>query len=256
MVILTIACAAAVAVGLVGLAGDSYSATAMNTAAPRAILVSDFDGTMTRHDFFDLVRTKWPTAPELDPWSLYVAGKITHFEALARIFRSIPASEEKLRELVKRMEIDPGLPAALDRLRSSGWEVVVASAGCDWYIRQLFAAATVNLELHTNPGRFVAGQGLIMELPRNSRFFLPETGINKVAVVEAALRESGAVAFAGDGRPDLQSALLVPEDRRFARGWLADELRRTGVPFIPFNRWSDIATHLLAQESSCGRNAK
>jgi len=155
------------------------------------------------------------------------------------------------------MELNPALPAALDRLRANGWEVVVASAGCDWYIRQLFAAANVTLELHTNPGRFVAGQGLIMELPRNSRFFMPETGINKVAVVEAALRESDEVAFAGDGRPDLPSALRVPEHRRFARGWLAEELRCTGVPFIQFDRWSDIAPHLLAKESSsCGRNAK
>jgi 2-hydroxy-3-keto-5-methylthiopentenyl-1-phosphate phosphatase len=223
---------------------------------PRAILVSDFDGTMTRHDFFDLVRQAWPTSPERDPWSLYLAGRITHFEALARIFKGIPGSEERLRELVKRMDLDPELPAALERLREAGWETVVASAGCDWYIRQLFAAVNVELELHTNPGRFVAGQGLIMELPRASRFFLPETGINKVAVVKAALREAGDVAFAGDGRPDLRSALLVPEHRRFARGWLAEELQRTGVPFIPFDRWSDIATHLLAKEASCGRNAK
>lgn len=228
----------------------------MNKPAARAILVSDFDGTMTRHDFFDLVRSAWPTAPELDPWSLYVAGKITHFEALARIFRGIPVNEETLRELVQRMELDPGLPKALDRLRANGWEVVVASAGCDWYIRQWFAAANVTLELHTNPGHFVAGKGLLMELPRHSPYFQPETGINKVGVVEASMRKADTVAFAGDGRPDLPAALLVPEHRRFARGWLAEEFRRTGVSFIPFKQWSDIASHLVDSDSSCGHNVK
>jgi hypothetical protein len=50
------------------------------------ILISDFDSTLTRYDFFDLVRKRWPTSPDDDPWEKYVAGKVTHFQALAEIF--------------------------------------------------------------------------------------------------------------------------------------------------------------------------
>jgi hypothetical protein len=37
------------------------------------------------------------------------------------------------------------------------------------------------------------------------------------------------------------AALLVAPERRFVRGWLADELESRGEPFVPFTRWSDIA---------------
>jgi Iron-containing alcohol dehydrogenase len=48
-----------------------------------SILISDFDGTVTRYDFFERVRKRWPFSPQDDPWEKFVAGKITHFQALA-----------------------------------------------------------------------------------------------------------------------------------------------------------------------------
>ncbi|HEY5792941.1 MAG TPA: hypothetical protein VIS74_06555, partial [Chthoniobacterales bacterium] len=80
------------------------------------ILVSDFDGTLTRFDFFDLVRRRWPVPPEEDPWNQYVAGKITHFEALAEIFRGIRTSEAELEGVVQSMELDPGLAGSIHAL--------------------------------------------------------------------------------------------------------------------------------------------
>ncbi len=59
------------------------------------------------------------------------------------------------------------------------------------------------------------------------------------------------VAFAGDGFPDAESARLVPGGLRFARGDLADVLRREGLAFQAFEKWSDI-TRALIQESVWG----
>jgi 2-hydroxy-3-keto-5-methylthiopentenyl-1-phosphate phosphatase len=89
-----------------------------------------------------------------------------------------------------------------------------------------------------------------MSLPANSRFFSRETGIDKVDIVKAALASAPIVAFAGDGRPDLAPALLVPPHLRFARGWLADALSVRGESFRPFERWSQIADVLLQLPSS------
>ena len=65
-----------------------------------------------------------------------------------------------------RMELDPELSSALARLRRSGWDVVVTSAGCEWYIRILLGKAGLDLPVFSNPGRFEEGRGLLMELPR------------------------------------------------------------------------------------------
>jgi 2-hydroxy-3-keto-5-methylthiopentenyl-1-phosphate phosphatase len=54
-----------------------------------------------------------------------------------------------------------------------------------------------------------------------------------------------AVAFAGDGFPDAEAARLVADDMRFARGDLAGLLRQEGLPFHPFEWWSEIARTIV-----------
>jgi 2-hydroxy-3-keto-5-methylthiopentenyl-1-phosphate phosphatase len=169
------------------------------------ILVSDFDGTLTRNDFFDLVRKRWPFSPEDDPWEKFVAGEITHFEALSRIFVTIRTSEASLLELVESMELGADLAESVRVLQDCGWEVVIASAGCEWYIKYLLSKAGVSASIHGNPGTFDPKRGLQMSLPERSPFFSPTTGVDKVAIVQDALKRSDCkVAFAGDGRPDLE----------------------------------------------------
>jgi 2-hydroxy-3-keto-5-methylthiopentenyl-1-phosphate phosphatase len=218
---------------------------------PPRILVSDFDGTMTRRDFYDLVRKQWPVPPDDDPWEQYVAGQLTHFEALAAIFARIRTDEATLLAVVDRMELDPTLPAAARTLREHGWTITVASAGCEWYLLRLLQRAGLALEVHASPGEFSPAAGLRMRLPVNSPFFSRSTGIDKVAVVNDARRRCREVAFAGDGRPDLEPALLVPPERRFARGWLADELRRRSEAFHHLEDWAELARTLLNPSSRC-----
>lgn len=205
------------------------------------ILVSDFDGTLTKHDFYKLAIESLLPPDTADNWAEYRAGAITHFEALRRYFAAIRATEEQVLAVVRKMGLEPGLPAAVQSLRHAGWEVVVASAGCAWYIRRLLGEAGVSLEVHSNPGKFQPGAGLLMEMPLGSPFLSPTLGINKTGVVQHHLAEGRTVAFAGDGFPDAEPARLVPGNLRFARGDLADVLRAEGLPFQRFDAWSEIA---------------
>ena len=210
------------------------------------VLVSDFDGTMTRHDFFKLATQQLlpPDGPNF--WSEYRAGRITHFEALRRYFAEIRATEAQVLSVVDQMELDPGLLQAVAELRQAGWEVIVTSAGCDWYIRRLLAQAGVELEVHSNPGRFVPSLGLQMEMPVGSPFLSPTLGVDKAIVVQHHLDQGRTVAFAGDGFPDEEAALLVPGYLRFARNDLAEVLKQKGETFQPFDNWSQIARQLLS----------
>jgi Iron-containing alcohol dehydrogenase len=91
------------------------------------ILISDFDDTITRYDFFDLVRKRWPFPAQDDPWEKFVAGEITHFEALAEIFASIRTTEADLLELADSTELAPSFAKSVRVLQDHGWEVVIAS---------------------------------------------------------------------------------------------------------------------------------
>ncbi len=216
----------------------------------KGILVSDFDGTMTKNDFYDLVCKEFPEILKLGAWEKYEAGEITHFEALRQMFASIRSKETKLLSIIARMEIEPGLGTLVPALQAKGWDVVVASAGCAWYIEKLLAGAGVILTVHANPGKFSEAKGLEMRFPEGSAFVSPELGVNKVAVVRDALQRSSRVAFAGDGRPDLAPALLVPPARRFAKSWLAKKLHEIGEEFRPFERWADVAEALMNEDPS------
>jgi 2,3-diketo-5-methylthio-1-phosphopentane phosphatase len=224
----------------------SMSASPTPNAAFQSFLVSDFDGTITSFDFYDLVSREYPEIAG-DYWQRYEAGELSHFEALRRIFAGIRAPEEKIAAIVRAMRIEPRLAEAVALLERRGWKVIVASAGCDWYIKRLLAEANVSLEVEANPGTYSPSTGLEMRLPEPSPFFSAQLGINKVAVVREALRVSSQVAFAGDGRPDLAPALLVRPELRFARKWLAKKLAEIGEKFQPFESWIEIAQALTSQ---------
>lgn len=209
----------------------------MEAVRPNA-LVSDFDGTITDKDFYLLVMEE---SGARDPFPDYLSGRISHFDAMARIFAHSPSDPSTLESMIARTGPDPALGECVRSLEREGWDLIVVSAGSDWYIRRILASAGVEAAaIHANPGRIEDGRGLVIEKPRLSPFFCDEAGIDKRAVVRDALSRYVRVAFAGDGPPDAPSALLVDEHLRFARRWLARDLARRRYPYRPFTRWSDI----------------
>ncbi len=217
------------------------------TPHPHGIFLTDFDGTMTRKDFYDVVLDHFPEIAARKFWERYEQGQISHFQAMQGIYGQIRARAEQMADILREVDLDPDLPTAVWRLERSDWVVKVVSAGGEWYILNLLDAAGVTLEVHANPGPFDPARGLTLRLPEGSPFFSPTHGIDKSAAVRQALTVTDRVAFAGDGRSDLAPALLVRPDLRFARGWLAGELQARGEGFHPFERWSEIAAALVSE---------
>ena len=214
-------------------------------------LVSDFDGTFTRQEFYDLAMRDGLVDGLSDYWTAYAAGRISHFDAISGIFSHIRCSEATMRELIAQMEPDLKTPNALRALAAAGWDSVIVSNGCQWYIdivmeRLGLVEAGLAPPVHACPGRFVEGQGLIMKAPSDSPYFRPDFGVDKKLLIEDLQSRYVRVAFAGNGSPDLQASLAVPRELRFARGWLARRFDQDSVPYRPFDAWSEVADALLA----------
>ena len=212
----------------------------------RAVLVTDFDGTVTGQDYYKLVRERLVPPDTPDFWVAYREGRLTHFEALRAFFAAARPDEEALIGLVGEMEPEPELADGVAMLGEAGWKVVVVSYGCLWYIDRLLRGAGVDLEVHANPGAIEGGR-LAMHWPSETPFPSKENGISKEAVIRSHQEEGRAVAFAGDGPADVGPALLVPPDRRFARSDLAEALRERGEEFRPFSRWIEVARALASE---------
>jgi 2-hydroxy-3-keto-5-methylthiopentenyl-1-phosphate phosphatase len=213
----------------------------------KRVFVTDFDGTVTGQDFYELVARRYFARDTPDYWGKYARGELTHFQAMRSFFSHAPEDAPSLDRLLDQMEPDPDLADAMTQLREHGWEVLIASAGSSWYIDRILARAGISgIAVHANPGTIEPGRGLWISLPEDSPFFSREVGIDKKAIVQDALSRADMVAFAGDGPPDLGPALLVDASLRFARGWLAAELRHRGEGFRPYERWSEVARELAS----------
>src|SRR5215475_1758214 len=211
----------------------------------RKIFVSDYDGTITNNDIYSLLAERYVPAGTPDYFAQYVEGRITHFDAVAAYFAFMPTEEQQVEELLDASEADPDLGVSAVLLQRAGWELLVVSAGSSWYVERVLRRAGVAATVHSHPGRLENGRGLVLERPDpSSPYHSASVGVDKSAIVRHALRVADTVAFAGDGPPDLQPALLVPPGLRFARGFLAEALRARGEAFQPFSRWSEIAREL------------
>lgn len=211
----------------------------------RFLLLTDFDGTMTERDFYRRALDHLPDEVG-EFWQQYEQGEITHFEALRRIFAHLPGDEDQVMAIARETRLDPQVRSAVQALRAAGWQTVVVSAGTEWYSRRLLAEQGIELPVISNRGSLVAGDGLQMErLPQESPFYSATIGVDKAAVVRAALERFERVAFAGDSRHDRPAAELVPSERRFASGWLADRFDEDDVPYRRFERWSEIPRMLI-----------
>lgn len=219
----------------------------MTVAKTTGILVSDYDGTLTLHDFFEIACTELVPPGTPDYWGEFLAGQWTVFEVLERIFASIRADEATVLDAARRCVIDPEAGPLIRQLQQAGWEVQIASAGCHWYIDRLLAEREIEIEVFANPGEFRPGEGLVLQRNIGAPHYAPATGIDKAGVVRAALERCERVAFAGDGAPDFAAASLVPESRRFARATLARKLTAAGMGFRPFERWAEVAEALLLE---------
>lgn len=223
---------------------------------PEFILVSDFDGTITAHDFDALALKRGFITDAVTPWEEHRAGRLSHFDALQTTFSQIQVPENELSALIDMAEPDPQLATYIRKLREAGWRVVVASAGCDWYIRPILGKAGItigpdgDLELHTNGGEYSPATGLRMIPPKDSPFYAPDNGVDKAAIVRFHQQRGATVAYAGDGNTDLAAALCVPPHLRFARGQLMQALQERSETARPFTRWADIAEALLGEQAS------
>jgi 2,3-diketo-5-methylthio-1-phosphopentane phosphatase len=219
-----------------------------------SVLISDFDGTMTENDFYKLVAERLLPAQALEFWQEYRRGRISHFKALQNIFSQLRAPQKVLEELILDMHLDPSLAKDIVCLRKAGWKVVVASAGCQWYIDRLLTGAGLTIgpqgdvEVHANPGTYSSGTGLTMTMPEDLQFRSQETGVHKAAIVHYYLQNAHQVAYAGDGWTDVDAAMLVPPHLRFAKADLKQALDERGEQARIFTHWSEVARTIVELE--------
>lgn len=211
----------------------------------RRVLVSDFDGTITKRDFFHIVIDELLSGDDILPWNEYLDKKISHFEALARIFAKIRLNNSEFEKFVLKIPIEECFIDTISYCHEHKIPFYIVSAGAAYYINLIlnYLGVQDKVTLIGNHSIYVHGEGLKMLKPDDSSPFYSENyGVSKKSVVETLKNDYDQVIYAGDGLPDFKAAQIA--DTVFARGVLLDKCRQNHIKTQRFDTYCDILEYL------------
>ena len=212
--------------------------------------VSDFDGTISEEDFFNMAIDRLLTPEDLKPWQDYLDKKITHYQALGRIFSKIRISQRDLDNFIKSIEIDPYFTQALDLCKDLKIPIYICSAGMDYYILKRIPAEIkkYDITLLSNKGEYSPAEGFkLTPPPEDYMFYNKNTGISKEALVEHLKNQGFFTIYAGDGIPDIKAAKVA--DAVFAKSVLLELCRKENIKTLKFDDFRDITEYIEAVSS-------
>lgn len=207
----------------------------------KLVFVSDFDGTISKKDFFRYVVEKIISPEDMKPWQDYKAGKISHVEALNGIFTKIRLPQEKFDAFIDTIEVEEYFMPTVELCRNKNIDVYVVSAGADYYISRILSKLNLleHVTLITNPSKYTPENGLeLFPVPRTHELYDQDLGISKKNVVEKMKKEGYSVVFAGDGMPDIAAAESA--DIVFARDYLIDLCKQSNINYNSFDSYFEI----------------
>jgi 2-hydroxy-3-keto-5-methylthiopentenyl-1-phosphate phosphatase len=201
------------------------------------LIVVDFDGTITQHD--TLVAICRRHAPDVfaEVERQLDAGEISLYECILREFEAIRGDHDALvGEAVELCEVRAGFAEFAGAAQAAGHRVVVVSSGFETIIRPVLEREGVgDLELVANEVRFGPDR-TVVEFRHGDACDVCAQECKRSSV--RGLNGAGEVVMVGDGYSD--RCVAEAADRVFARRGLARYLDARGVPYEPFEDFTDV----------------
>lgn len=205
------------------------------------VFVSDFDGTISKKDFFAYATSTIIPPEDMKPWSDYKQGKIKHVDALNKIFNKINLQKDDFDAFIDTIEIEEYFLPTVEICRKMNVDVYVVSAGADYYISRILNNLNISdkVTLITNPSKYSQEHGLeLIPVDKSHEYYDEDLGISKQYFVEKMKKEGYSVLFAGDGMPDIAAASSA--DVVFAKDYLIELCKRSNIKYNKFDTYYDI----------------
>lgn len=203
--------------------------------------VSDFDGTISKKDFYHLViENYFPEGKEL--FKEWKSGKLLDIEFLSQVFASIHQEEDTLIEAIKLLPIDEHTGDFIKLVERNGGDFYVLSAGTNYYIRHIMKeAGAENVEIFSNKGYFHS-RNVHLKIDKEDWKYSERYGIDKSKVILKLKEEYETIYFFGDSEPDSHPAAYA--DVTFAKDALCGLLEEKGINYVGVNNFKDVEAYL------------
>ncbi len=204
------------------------------------IFISDFDGTITRRDFYWMVIDRYIGSEGIALYHRWQAKEMTDIDFLNRVFNSIGQPEKKILQDISMIPLDESFFSFINWLRGEGDQVHIVSAGCGYYIQAVLQQhGLAEIPVLSNPGYYRDG-GIYMETDTASPWYHPVYGVDKGKYVRSFKQPGRTVWFAGDSRPDLDAARSADIAFAIRGSQLAEMMDAGGWDYVPFSDFDEI----------------
>ena len=200
--------------------------------------ISDFDGTLTKKDFYKIMSEAYLKEEYLPLFKAWKNGEMKDREYLSYVFNNVKRSEEEIHEDILNIPFDPFAKDFIEKVKAAGGDFIVVSAGTSYYIDKIFEKHNIEgVDVYSNKGIF-KDNGIYFDLDESSEFYSDRYGIDKLSVVEKLKDNYKKIFYAGDSEPDIKPALVA--DVVFAKGELVELLKKEKKEFIEFEDFSEV----------------
>ncbi|MCP3741015.1 MtnX-like HAD-IB family phosphatase [Rossellomorea sp. BNER] len=207
--------------------------------------VSDFDGTISKKDFYWIVIEKYFQGGQ-HLFRQWKAGEIRDIDFLTTVFKSINQNEEQIISDILQIPIDEYVPSFIRNVQKNGGDFFILSAGTDYYIHHVLNKFDVeNVHVFSNQG-FYHKNNIHLNIDEQHIHYSERYGIDKTKIIMQLQEEYEIVHFIGDSEPDSHPAEF--SDLTFAKDSLQDLLREKGITFIPVNDFKEVEKYLIDKE--------
>lgn len=204
-----------------------------------SIFISDFDGTISRKDFYWIVIDDYIGE---EGKNFYLDWKSQHkidVPFLNKVFTWHDFTKEEHDEILNKVELDHDLKKFDEWCQSQSCDLLILSAGFRYYIDVVLKNEGLShLEVITNEGVFENGH-FVIKPDQEAWYYHDVYGVDKEAVIKHYKVDHKKVYFAGDSEPDYKAAIAA--DICFAKNELAQLLRKSGHDFYEFDHFSEIS---------------
>jgi 2-hydroxy-3-keto-5-methylthiopentenyl-1-phosphate phosphatase len=203
--------------------------------------VSDFDGTITKKDFYHIVIEKYfEEGKKL--YKQWKSEEIKDIDFLSAVFSSINQEEDIIIDDIKSIEIDEGVPDFIKKVQQNNGDFFILSAGTDYYIQHLLDHYGVEgVKVFSNEG-YYKDKNVHLNIDSDHPHYSERYGIDKEKVITELKKEYDTVYFAGDSEPDSHPAKAA--DLTFAFGQLQQLLRDKPLSHIEVDSFKEIDEYL------------
>ncbi|MFO7154099.1 MAG: MtnX-like HAD-IB family phosphatase [Caldicoprobacter oshimai] len=215
-----------------------------------AVIVSDFDGTITNVDTNDLIYFTFGGQESYTIEKLIAEGKMGVKEGALQHFKRIRLTEEEfLNFIFQNARLDSGFKDFCKVIEEKGIPLIIVSGGYINTIASLFereGIASTNIKIYANRLRFKGCfiEAVFLDEDDECESGLGPCGNCKLRRLRELKAQYQTIIFIGDGTTD--RCAVHEADVIFAKGHLRNYCATQGIPYIPFDSFHDILRSLGA----------